>query len=149
MEALALVRYLHFLSIFALVSSVVAEHLLVKARMTRGELNRLARIDGIYGLSAILAVAAGLLLWFAVGKPAEFYTKNWILHLKVTLAIIMGIISIHPTLFFLKNRKGEDQNELVDVPKSIVMAIRVELLLLLIIPLLATLMAQGIGYFGK
>lgn len=143
-----LIRYLHFISIFALVSSVVAEHLLLKERMTRKEIARLATIDGIYGLSAILAVAAGLTLWFGVGKPAEFYTQNWIFHTKVGLAVLMGILSIYPTVFFIQNRKGDHSNELIDIPKNIKMVIRLELLLIVIIPLLATMMAKGIGAFS-
>ena len=137
-------RYFHFIFIFGLVSSVVAEHLLLKPQMTRRELKRMAIIDGVYGLSAILVVAAGLTLWFGVGKPAEFYTQNWIFHTKVGLAILMGLLSIYPTVFFIKQRKGPEE-ELVTVPPGIKWTIRMELLIILIIPLLATLMARGIG----
>ncbi|MEN0006215.1 MAG: DUF2214 family protein, partial [Bacteroidota bacterium] len=111
-----LTRYLHFISIFTIAATVVAEYLLTKPNMTRSEIARLARIDGIYGLSAILAVAAGFTLWFAVGKPAEFYTNNWILHTKVGLAILLGIFSIPPTVFFMKQRKGPE-DEQVETPK--------------------------------
>ncbi|MBK7871279.1 MAG: DUF2214 family protein [Saprospiraceae bacterium] len=143
-----LIRYLHFISIFAVVSSVVAEHLMLKKQMTRSEILRISIVDAIYGISAILVVAMGLTLWFGVGKPAEFYTKNWIFHTKITLFIIMALLSIYPTIFFLRNRKGKDMDELVDIPKNIIMLIRLELLLVIIIPLLATLMAKGVGYFG-
>lgn len=137
-------RYFHFIFIFALVSSVVAEHLLLKPQMTRREIKRMAVLDGIYGLSAILVVAAGLTLWFGVGKPAEFYTQNWVFHTKVGLAILMGLLSIYPTVFFIKQRKGPAE-ELVDIPPAIKWTIRAELLLIFIIPLLASLMAKGIG----
>jgi putative membrane protein len=46
-------RYLHFISIFAIVSSLVSEHLLLKKALTRAEINRLARIDAVYGLAAL------------------------------------------------------------------------------------------------
>lgn len=141
-----LFRYLHFISIFTLVASVVGEHLLLKKEMTRREIRRMAIVDGVYGLSAILVVAAGLTLWFGVGKPAEFYSRNWIFHTKVGLAILMGLLSIYPTVFFIKNRKG-DQEEIVSIPLGIVWTIRAELLIILIIPLLATIMAKGIGTF--
>lgn len=143
-----LIRYFHFITIIGMFSAIVVEHLLLKDTMTVRELKRMATIDGIYGLLAILLVAAGLTLWFGVGKPAEFYTKNWIFHTKVTVVIIVALLSIIPTVFFLKNRKGEDLEQAVAVPKRIKMIIRLELLLLLIVPLLATLMAKGIGYFG-
>ncbi len=143
-----LFRYLHFLSILVMFSSVVSEHLLLKPRMTRSEIQRLSVLDAVYGISALIIVGIGLTLWFGVGKPAEFYTKNWIFHLKVGLFIIVAILSIYPTVFFLRNRKGNNPAELVDVPKNIVWLIRLELLLLAFIPLCAALMAKGIGYFG-
>lgn len=144
-----LFRYFHFILIFAIFSSLVAEHLLLKASMTRRELRSLATLDAIYGVSAILLVIVGLVLWFSVGKPADFYTKNWIFHIKVALFVIVALLSIYPTVFFMKNRKGTNLDEVIVPPKSIKMLIRLELLLLLIIPLLAALMAQGVGYFGR
>ncbi len=141
-----LFRYLHFISLFALVASVVGEHLLLKPQMTRGEIKRMAIIDGIYGLAAILAVGAGLTLWFGVGKPEEVYTQNWIFHTKVGLAILMGLLSIYPTVFFIRQRKG-DAAELVTIPSAIKWTIRMELLIIFTIPLLATMMARGIGRF--
>lgn len=141
-----LIRYLHFISIFGVVSAVVAEHLLLKPEMTRQEIRRLSTIDGIYGFATILLLAAGFTLWFGVGKPAEFYSKNWIFMTKVGLFVVIGLLSLHPTVFFARKRKGEPE-ELIKMPASIKWAIRMELLLLFLIPLLAVLMAKGIGRY--
>ena len=141
-------RYIHFISIFTIVSSIVSEHLLLKKVMTRAELTRISRIDAVYGLAAIALVCAGLTLWLGgVGKPAAFYSKNWIFHTKLTLFVMVGLLSIHPTVFFSKNRKG-NPDETVSVPSSVFWMVRLELVLLMIIPLLAGLMAKSIGYFG-
>lgn len=148
MYAEIIVKYLHFIFIFVVVSCVVAEHLLLKPQMTKAEIKRLSTIDGIYGLASILVVAAGLTLWFGIGKPAEFYTQNHIFLTKVVLFVFVGLLSIHPTVFFLKNRKGDDLEEVVDIPKAIKMVIRLELLILFTMPLLATMMAKGVGYAG-
>lgn len=142
-----LVRYFHFIGIFVMISTIVAEHLLLKKEMTRQEIKRLSVIDGIYGLSALFVVGAGLTLWFGVGKPSVFYTQNWIFHTKMTLVIIAALLSIYPTVYFLKNRKGEHK-EVVQIPSKIKWVIRVELLLLFLAPLCATFMARGIGFFG-
>jgi len=140
-----ILRYLHFVSIFAIVSSLVAEHLLLKGEMKRVELNRIARIDAVYGLAALTLLGAGLTLWLgSIGKPAEFYTKNWIFHTKITLFMIVGLLSIYPTIFFIKNRKGNPE-ETVKIPKAIFWMLRIELLLIFVIPILAGLMAKGIG----
>ena len=139
-----LVRYVHFIALFVWIGALTSEHLLLKPQMSRAEIARLARIDAIYGLSAVLVVAAGLTLWFGVGKPADFYSSNWIFHTKVGLAIIVGLLSIYPTVFFIKNRKGQE-DEIIDIPSNVKLLIRIQLAFMLVIPLLATLMAKGIG----
>ncbi|WP_192346508.1 DUF2214 family protein [Algoriphagus sp. Y33] len=143
-----LLRYLHFISIFAIVGSLVSEHLLLKKTMTRKEIKKIAIIDGVYGMAALTLLAVGLTLWLGgYGKPTVFYSLNFIFHIKITLFATIGILSIYPTVFFIKNRKG-DHEEVVAIPKSIFMLLRLELLILFIIPLLAGLMAKGIGHFG-
>jgi putative membrane protein len=141
-------RYVHFISIFAIVGSLVSEHLLLKKEVTRAELDRLSKIDAVYGIAALILVSVGLTLWLgSIGKPAIYYTKNWIFLTKVGLFSLIGILSIYPTVFFIKNRKG-DPDELVKIPQSIFWMLRLELLLLFVIPLLAGLMARGVGFFG-
>src|SRR6185295_12439261 len=136
-----LLRYIHFISIFAIVGTLVSEHLLLKKSMTRAEIGRVSRIDAVYGLAALTLVIAGLTLWLgSVGKPSWFYSKNWVFHLKITLVAVVGLLSIYPTVFFLRNRKG-DPSEAVVIPSSVFMMVRIELVLLLVIPLLAGLMA--------
>jgi putative membrane protein len=143
-----LLRYLHFVSIFTIVGVLVSEHLLLKKTLTRSEIGRLARIDAVYGLAALTLIVVGLTLWLGgFGKPAVYYTKNWIFHTKLTFFLMVGLLSIYPTIFFIRNRKG-NQGELVAVPYAIFWMLRLELLLLAIIPLLAGLMAHGVGFFG-
>lgn len=139
-------RYLHFVSIFAIVGTLTSEHLLLRKTMTRREIGRLARIDAGYGIAALTLLGAGLTLWLGgIGKPTEFYSRNWIFHTKISLFLLIGILSIYPTIFFIKQRKGS-QEESVNVPKSVFTLLRLELVLLVIIPLLAGLMARGVGF---
>ncbi|HEY8936791.1 MAG TPA: DUF2214 family protein [Cyclobacteriaceae bacterium] len=141
-------RYIHFISIFTIGGTLVSEHMLLKKELTRAELGKLSRIDAVYGIAAVVLVSAGLTLWLgSFGKPAVYYTKNWIFHTKLTCFILVGLLSIYPTVFFIKNRKG-NQSEVVAIPKSIFWMLRLELTLLFIIPLLAGLMSRGVGFFG-
>lgn len=55
-------RYVFFISIFTIVGTLVGEYLLVKKNMTRAELDRLARIDALYGIAALVLLGAGLTL---------------------------------------------------------------------------------------
>ncbi len=142
-------RYLHFISIFAIVGSLVSEHMLLQKQMTRAAIGKVARIDAVYGVAALMLLGAGLTLWLgSFGKPAIVYTKNWIFHTKLTLFILIGLLSIYPTIFFLKNRKGNPE-EIVNIPKVVFMLVRFEILLLFIIPLLAGLMSRGVGLYAK
>lgn len=148
MDIEILLRYLHFVSVFTIVGVLVSESVLLKKNLTRREIGRLARVDAVYGLAALVLLAAGLTLWLGgFGKPAIWYTKNWVFHLKLVFFLAVGLLSIYPTVFFLKNRKG-DPNEIIAVPAAVFWLLRCELLLLALIPLLAGLMARGVGFFG-
>ncbi|RIW16998.1 DUF2214 family protein [Algoriphagus lacus] len=140
-----LLRYVHFLSVFAIVGSLVAEHLLLKPNLSRKEITRISKIDGIYGIAVLILLAAGLTLWFGGhGKPMEFYSKNPVFHTKLALFAGIGLLSIYPTVFFFKQRKGSPSDKIA-IPKSLIWMVRLELLLLVIIPILAGMMAKGIG----
>ena len=149
MTAEILLRYIHFISILLIVGVLFSEYILLKKVMTRSEISRLAKIDAIYGIAALTLIIAGLTLWLgSYSKPAIYYTTNWIFHLKLALFLTVGLLSIRPTMYFIKQRKG-DPNESVSTPGSIFLMLKLELALLVIIPLLAGLMSNGVGYFGK
>lgn len=138
-----LVRYAHFFGIIVLSMALVSEHILLSVDSSLKKFKRLAIVDAIFGASATLVLIAGLLLWFVVGKPSAFYSHNWVFHAKLTLFGIVAILSIYPTIFFLRNRH-KTVNEVV-VPKAVIMIIRTELTLLMLIPLCAVFMAHGYG----
>lgn len=137
------VRYLHFLGIITLASALIGEHLLISKEMSLKSFKKLIIVDAIYGVGAITTLGGGALLWFAVGKPAEFYSYNFIFHIKLTVFLLIGILSIFPTVYFLRNRKTAFES--IIIPNYIVKIIRVELVLLVLLPLLGTLISRGIG----
>ncbi len=143
------IPYLHYIGIMALMGALIAEHVMIKPGMNKSEVNSLSVVDAIYGISAILVLVTGLLRWFMVDpKGADFFTHNHLFHVKVTLFIIIVILSIFPTLRILKwkkRAKAEPNFEpsTKDVKKQL-MFIRIELLLIVIIPLLAVMVAGGI-----
>ncbi len=115
--------------------------------MTPTELDRLSKIDAVYGLAAVTLLGVGLTLWLGgIGKPSIYYTRNWIFILKISLFTTIGLLSIYPTIFFLKNRGSK--KEKIEIPPAIFWMLRFELLILFIIPLLAGLMARGVGFFN-
>jgi putative membrane protein len=139
-----LVRYLHFVSLILLLAAVLGQHLLLRKQMTRGEIARVQRLDILYAVTVIIVLLTGFAQWLWIGKPAQFYSSNPVFHVKITLFLLVGIISIYPSVFLGKQKKGEPE-ESIAVPGGLIWCVRIELLLLFAMPLLATLIARGIG----
>lgn len=139
-----LIRYLHFLGIFVIFAVVLVHHLFLKGEVPRALLIRAHRLDAAYGVASVVVLATGLLQWFSGSKPAVFYTSNPVFHAKVTLFLLIGLASVYPTVFLFKQKRGAP-DDLVPVPKGLIHCLRIELLLLVILPLLAVIMAKGIG----
>lgn len=142
------VRYAHFISILIFFAMLVAQNMLLKKEMNKQSMLFISRLDAMYGLVSITAVVTGLAMWLWLGKPASFYV-NWIFYTKLGVITLIGILSSYPTIFFLKNRSrtSGDREEQVVVPNLVLTIVRIELILLLFMPLLATLMAAGVGQF--
>ena len=138
-----LVRLLHFAAIFAFAGALAIENMAIKPQISGEDARNLAKVDAVCGISAIAVLAFGLTLWLWVGKPSEFYTSNPLFHVKVGLFALMALCAVVPTVFFNKNRKSEE--EVIEVPKLLRLLLKFQLVLLVIIPVLALLMARGIG----
>ena len=139
-----IIRYLHFLAILLVFGSLLVEFVLVNEKLPKKVMKLLGKIDALYGLASLLLFGAGLSLWFWVGKPTEFYSQNPIFISKFVLVCFVGILSIWPTIFFIKNQKGNDE-DVIEIPSYIRIIILVEVVLLLVVPMLAVLMARGVG----
>jgi len=139
-------RYIHFSGLLMLSGTLICEWILIGPTATRRELSRLARIDLFYGIASIIAVAAGLTLWLGgVGKPTAFYSDNPVFISKFIVVIVLGLLSLPPTVFFIRHRKGNPEETLI-IPSYVRWCVHLEVILLMIVPLLAVLMARGTGY---
>lgn len=142
--------YTHFISIIATVATVMAEAVLCRPGLTLPWAQRLARVDLLYLVTAALALTTGLLRLFFGIKGSAFYFGNPVFWIKIGLFVTVGLISIIPTLRFirwtrtLRVNPGTviDERELTGTAQLIY----VELVLLALIPLLAALMARGFGW---
>ena len=139
-----LVRYLHFVALILLLAAVLGQHLLLRRSVRRARIARAQRLDIVYAVMVGGVLATGFAQWFWVGKPADFYSSNPVMHAKVTLFLLVGVISIYPSVFLGRNQKG-DPGDQVSVPAGVIWSVRIELLLLFLMPLLASMMARGIG----
>ncbi|MNF79503.1 hypothetical protein D3C85_1339000 [compost metagenome] len=148
----AIAAYLHYLSIFLLFALLTLEHQLFKRPLDLPRARSLMRIDIAYALSAGLVLASGAarLVWY--GKGLAYYLHNSLFHAKLGLFILIALLSILPTLVFLNWRNDLRAGLVPQVSARlgtlVIMTIRLELLLLLVLPLLAALMARGFGVIG-
>ena len=144
------IPYLHYIGIMVLMGSLITEHIILKPSITKEQIKSLASIDLMYGISAALVLITGLLRWFIVDpKGAAYFNVNPLFHIKVSLFVIVVILSLFPTMKFFKWRKQVKQGVESDITskdvKKQLMFIRIELFLLAIIPLLAVMVALGDG----
>lgn len=148
----AIAAYLHYLSIFLLFALLSIEHVQFKLPLDLRRARSLIITDIAYGICAGVVLFTGLarVLWF--GKGLDYYLGNSLFHAKVGLFILVGLISVLPTFVFLNWRNNLKAGQVPQVnarqARLVGWVIRLELLLLLAIPLLAVLMARGAGTPG-
>ncbi|MDF0604069.1 DUF2214 family protein [Neisseriaceae bacterium TC5R-5] len=147
--AAAIAAYLHFLAIFFLFALLVLQHHTFRLPLGLEQARSLTRLDIAYGLSAGLVLASGLARTFWYGKGWEYYLHNGLFHAKFGLFILIALLSILPTVVFLRWRPALKENRppaiSARMARLLTWSIRLELLLLLCMPLLATLLARGFG----
>lgn len=146
----ALVAYVHFLAAFTLVFSIIFEWFTYSRSVTLIEAKRLQTIDIIYGISAAVVLVFGFLRILYFEKGSEFYFHSPFYKVKLYTFLVVGILSIYPTVKFFKWRKvttlGVAPTFKEEEFKIIKWILRVEVAGLLIIILSASFMAKGIGY---
>jgi putative membrane protein len=141
-----LVAYLHYLSIILTGGFLVGELVVCRPGITADQARRLASIDVVFFVSALVALGTGLLRLFFYAKGVGFYTDNPAFWTKLALYVIIAVLSIKPTRTFLRWKRAASGS----VPSRDEIAgarrvIHIELGLLALMPLLAVLMARGLG----
>jgi len=143
-----LIAYLHYLSIILLGGFLVGELVMCRAGMTTEQARRIAGIDAAFFAAALAALATGLLRLFFYAKGVGFYTANPVFWAKMALYVTIAVISITPTRTFLRWKRAAAERGAAPAGDEIAAArrlIHIELGLLALMPLMAVLMARGIG----
>ncbi len=139
----SIVTYAHFISICMLFSSLIFELSIIKEKMKRHDFLTLRKADLFFGISAGFTIASGLFRMFYFGKGEDYYMSNPIFILKFSLFIVVGLLSIYPTIQFLKLRNLQIEFVTLKNFRIIRVLLLIEIILLLIIPFLAILVAKG------
>ena len=148
----AIFAFLHHLAAFTMVSALAVEFVLLRGDLTLASARTIQRADIVYGISATILVIVGFLRVFYFEKGAAYYFSSGTFIAKISLFALVAIISLPPTLEFLKWRRATTQGSVPALePKRLARIrrlIHIELAGVVFILLCAALMARGIGSFN-
>jgi putative membrane protein len=148
----ALFAFLHHAAAFIVFAALAVEWVLIRNELTLASAKSIARADLVYGVAAGVVLTVGFLRVYFFEKGSEYYYHSAPFITKLTLFLLIGLISIYPTIVFLKWGKPLRAGQLPVVPPGQLRTLRVILHLeqvgIVCMLLAAALMARGIGFFG-
>ncbi|MFT3894898.1 MAG: DUF2214 family protein [Anaerolineales bacterium] len=145
----ALMAFLHHLMAFTLVACVVYEFIAFRKGMSIEEMHRIQRADLTYGISAGLLLVVGLLRVYFFEKGPAYYNHNPFFWLKMGAFLIVGLLSIAPTIRYLRWNKTLKEGAAPEITnkdfKRTRLLLTLEVIGIAVILFAAALMARGIG----
>lgn len=149
MVTTALMAFLHHLMAFTLTACLVYEFVAYRKEMGLAEIRRIQRVDLAYGISAGLLLIVGLLRVFFFEKGVNFYIHNPFFWTKMAAFAIVALLSIDPTIRYVRWNKILRQNETPEISeadyKRTRLVLWLEILGIVIILFAAPMMARGVG----
>ena len=140
---------LHHIFAFTLAATLVYEFVAYRKGLGIEEARRIQRVDLVYGISAGLLLVVGLLRVFFFEKGVNFYTHNPVFWIKMSLFAGVGLLSIYPTIRFIKWNSVLSAGQAPEIPgdefKRVRLLLHLELVGLTLILFAAPAMARGIG----
>jgi putative membrane protein len=142
-----LFAFLHHVAAFTLVGALAIEFVLLRGELTLATARKLPTVDMILGIAAGVLFVVGLARVFWFEKGAAYYFASHAFRTKLSLFVIIGLLSIIPTIEFLSWRKAVKQGQMPDVAarklRTVRVVIHAELAAVVVILLCAAIMARG------
>jgi len=152
MTSIVTLAFLHHAAAFVIVGVLTAELVVLRGELTLTAARSLLRVDAAYGIAAVVLLVVGFVRVFYTEKGAAYYFHSGSFIAKIALFLIVGLLSIYPTLQFLSWRKALAQGQVptltAAVGRKLRMLVHIELTLLFLVMLCAAMMARGVGFFG-
>ena len=146
----ALMAFLHHIFAFAVTACLVYEFIAFRRGLTNEEARRIQRVDLAYGISAGLLLIVGLLRVFYFEKGISFYIQSPFFWVKMVTFLMVGLLSIGPTMRFVRWNQLLKENQAPVMSDSDFERTRrilwLEVSGIAIILLSAAFMARGIGF---
>jgi putative membrane protein len=145
-----LFAFLHHLAAFTLVAALVSESILIQDDLTVRSGQKIQLADIVFGVSAGAVFVVGILRVLYFEQGTSYYSHSVPFLAKLSLFLMIGLLSIYPTREFLSWRRPVKQGEAPTVTDRKMHAIRsiihCELVGVVLIILCAAHMAKGVGY---
>lgn len=145
----SLMATLHHIFAFTLTACLIYEFIAYRKELSVGEARRIQRVDLVYGISAGLLIVIGLLRVYFFEKGSNYYFHNHLFWMKMALFAIVGLLSIFPTVRFLKWNSALKANlapQIQDAEfKRVHLFLWLELAGIVLILFAAPMMARGLG----
>jgi putative membrane protein len=142
----------HHALIFALAGVLAFEIGVARQGLDANDIRRLGRVDGFYGLLAGLILIVGFVRAVFAAKGWDYYQSNTFFWAKIGTFALVGILSIWPTIAFIRWRGALKTDRTALPAPAAIAAVRrflwAEILLFALIPAFAAAMARGYGAPG-
>jgi putative membrane protein len=136
----------HHLLIFAIFGIICAEFWAVRPGVSAASVVRIGALDVWYGILAAAVIAVGFCRAIFAAKGWGYYSHNGFFWAKLTTFALIGLLSLPPTLAFIRWRKSGAQPSDAEVGR-IRRYLHSELALFVFLPIFAAAMARGYGQF--
>lgn len=140
----ALLAIAHHLVVFSLVAVLVAELVLASGPPELPRLHQLGKLDRAYGGLAMLALVAGGLRAVYGAKGWAFYAGSPMFWAKLGVFVVTGLLSIVPTVRLIRWQRAGTLPDAAQW-RNTRGWMHAQVALLVPIPILAVLMARGVG----
>lgn len=152
MTATIAAAFIHHAAAFLVVATLMVELVVLKSELTPTSARSVLRMDAAYGISAAVLLVVGFARVLYTEKGAAYYFASGSFLVKLGLFIVVGLLSIYPTMQFLKWRRVLREQRVPEIDagtrRKVRMLIHIELTLLFVIMLMAAMMARGVWFFG-
>jgi putative membrane protein len=137
----------HHILVFSLFGVLFAELMLVRKGVDLATVTRVGRIDLMYGALAGLIIVVGFSRAIFAAKGWAYYSHNLFFHLKVGTFVAVGLLSIPPTLAYIRWRRSGAAPSDAQVA-GVRPWLWAEMALFALLPAFAAAMARGYGEFS-
>ncbi|MFZ2507689.1 MAG: DUF2214 family protein [Steroidobacteraceae bacterium] len=147
--AIALFAWLHLVAVGLAVGLLLSEYWLCRRIPDRTQVRLLGTADLGYFLALTGTLATGLARVLFFGQGTAYYLANRLFWLKIALFVVIGLVALFTTRQYIRwNREARTAAAFAPLTRELERVranVALQLVLLLLLPLLAILVARGYG----